>query len=96
MRIGDDDPSSGDARTRALIALARFELDADASTWPMRELGGEGFAAAALRTDGLDLLPRTLTDTAELWCVLPAPFQMFIWQRNPAPAVYRAQAARCR
>jgi len=92
----DDDPSSGNARTQALIALARFEIDADPATWPKTELGGEGFVAAALMTDRLDLLPTTLADPAALWCALPGLFQMLVWQRNPALAAYCAHAVRCR
>lgn len=75
-------------RGEALIAL-----DDDPAIWPTSELGGEGFAAAALITDRLDLLPQRLADPAELWRALPRVFRMLVWQRNPALAVYAVHAA---
>jgi hypothetical protein len=91
--MSDDGPIPGNARTQALIALARIELDHDPATWPTSELGGEGVAAAALITDRLDLLPERLADPAELWRGLPRVFRMLVWQRNPALAVYAVHAA---
>jgi len=48
MSMTDDDPTLSTARTQALIALARIELDDDPSTWPTSELRGEGLAVYAV------------------------------------------------
>ncbi len=81
-------------RARALIAFARMELDPDPVTWPLDKLGGEGFAAAAIATDRVDLLPEHLADPATVWKDLGGPFRNLIKQRNPAMAAYCEHAAR--
>jgi len=86
--------SADPERMRALIAFARMELDPDPATWPLDKLGGEGFAAAAVATDRVDLLPEHLAEPATVWKGLGEPFRNLVKQRNPAMAAYCAHAAR--
>jgi hypothetical protein len=74
--------------TRALIALARMDLVPDPACWPLDELGGAGFTAAAIITDRMDLLPAWLAGPASAWRELPGPFRTVIKQRNPAMGAY--------
>ena len=87
-------PTPREQPTRALIALARMDLHPDPAYWPLSDLAGQGFAAAAIATDRVDLLPETLADPAAVWNALDGPFRAVIRQRNPAMAIYCEHAVR--
>jgi len=92
--IMDNRPTRREQRMRALIAVARMELDPKPETWPVAQLDSEGFAAAAIVTDRMDLLSERCTDPASLWFTLSDPFRAVVKQRNPAMAAYCAYAAK--
>jgi hypothetical protein len=81
----DEGPMPSDARTRALIALARIELDDDPATWPTSELGRQGTAAAALVTGRWDTLPTA--GVGSVWREMPRALRTLVRYRNPAVAV---------
>ena len=99
-------PNTREQPTRALVALARMDLHPDPAYWPLADFGGrhassadctaisQGFAAAAIVTDRVDLLPEQLADPVTAWTALEDPFRGIIRQRNPAMAIYCEHTAR--
>jgi len=86
-------PTRSKQPTRCLIALARMELASSPTQWPLLELGAMGFAAAALMTDRVDLLPDEIADRGVAWRMLPSPFRAVVEQRNPTMAAYCQHAS---
>jgi hypothetical protein len=86
-------PTPSKQPTRSLIALTRMELASSPTQWPLSELGAMGFAAAALITDRVDLLPDEIADPGVAWGMLPSPFRAVVEQRNPAMAAYCQEAS---
>jgi hypothetical protein len=52
-----------------------------------------GFAAAAVMTDRVDLLPDEIADRAVVLRMLPSPFRAVVEQRNPTMAAYCQHAS---